>query len=291
MTVGPQLPLVKLQGTGSRACINPGLLGYWKQLLDRRLAWIHHNRDHPHINPNVDTSKLITDVDGLPTCENLPLEPDAFEPLPYCDKDSNSVEMRLLFEPANRAWAREHVAPKHFIDRVTHILQDKSAATHFAWGRIFDWLYNMDVNKGIRTLDLMEQIIDARKVYVRDIEQLKHFVDKPHTITQRSDSLCIQTMCRVIGLDVDVDEKFDWMYQPFHHMKLKCRADWIRNIIQPAHEALAAHKPDQRASIATFVGERAKALLEADHNVMLYRQLDNELIDMMNEIRSAVPPL
>ncbi|KAG5744998.1 hypothetical protein H9Q69_008334 [Fusarium xylarioides] len=294
MKEAPQRPRLKLLGIGSRACIHPDLLGYWKQLLDRRLAWIRHHRENPHINPNVDTNKLISDIDGLPTCEHLPLEPDGFEPLPYCDKDSNTVEMKLLFAPANRAWAREHVAQTHMIERVTHILQERSAATHFAWGRVFDWLYGMHPNRVIKTLELMEQVAEARRLYARDFEQLKHFAENPHAITQQRDSLCIQTMCRIIGLDVDADDRFDWLYQEFHHMKLKCREEWIRNIILPAHEALAAahhNKPDQRASIAVYVAERVRALLEADHNLRLYQLLDDELIGMMIEVRNAVPPL
>ncbi|KAF5964012.1 hypothetical protein FBULB1_13018 [Fusarium bulbicola] len=284
-----KLGLIKLQGTGARACMHPGVLGYWKQLLNRRLAWIRHHRDNPHINPDVDTNKLISDVDGLPTCANLPLEPDAFEPLPHCDKDSNTVEMRLLFEPANRAWAGEHVAPKHFIDRVTHILQERPATTHFAWSRVFDWLYTLDLNRDLKTLDLMEQIIKARGMYARDLAQLQHFADNPHTITQRRDSLCIRTMCRLIGLDVD--ERFDWLYKPFLHMQLKCREKWIRNIILPAHEALAAPKPEERAGIAVYIGECVEAFLKADHNLHLYQQLDDQLIDMMDEVRNSILPL
>lgn len=72
MAERPQLPLIQLQGGGSRSCIIPGLMDHWKKLLDRRLAWIRHHRDNPIINPDVDTSNLITGVDGLPTCENLP---------------------------------------------------------------------------------------------------------------------------------------------------------------------------------------------------------------------------
>ncbi|KAF5254525.1 hypothetical protein FANTH_783 [Fusarium anthophilum] len=280
---------IKLQGTGARACMHPGMLGYWKQLLNRRLAWIRHHRDNPHINPDVDTNKLISDVDGLPTCANLPLEPDAFEPLPRCDKDSNTVGMRLLFEPANRAWAGEHVAPKHFIDRVTHLLRERPAATHFAWSRVFDWLYTLDLNRDIKTLDLMEQIIKARGMYARDLAQLRHFAENPHTITQRRDSLCIRTMCRLIGLDVD--ERFDWLYKPFLHMQLECREGWIRNIILPTHEALATPKPEERAGIAVYVGECVEAFLKADHNVHLYQQLDDQLIDMMDEVRNTIPPL
>ncbi|KLO81176.1 uncharacterized protein FFB20_09619 [Fusarium fujikuroi] len=285
-----QLPLIRLQGGGSRSCIIPGLMDHWKQLLDRRLAWIRHHRDNPNINPDVDTSKLITGVDGLPTCENLPPEPEAFRPIPYSEKDTNGIQMRLLFEPANRAWAREHVAPKHFIDNVTHILQHRAVATHFAWANLFDWLYMMDVHRVIKTLDLMERIIEARKIYVRDIEQLKHFAENPHTITQRRDSLCIQTMCRIIGLDVD--DNFDWLYQqPFQHMQLKSRVDWIRNVILPAHEALASHKPERRAGIAVFVGDCVKSLQESDPNVRLYALLDHEMIEMMGEVRAGVPPL
>ncbi|KAF5699399.1 hypothetical protein FMUND_14774 [Fusarium mundagurra] len=287
----PKPPLIKLQGTGARACMHPDLLGHWKQLLNRRLAWIRHHRQNPHVNPKVDTNKLISGVDGLPTCENLPPEPDAFEPVPYCEKDFNTVEMRMLFEPANRAWAGEHVAPRRFIDRVTRILQEKPATTHFAWMRVFEWLYTLDLNRELKTLDLMDQIMEARRMYARDVAQLKHFAQNPHTITQRRDSLCIKTMCRLIGLDVDESQGFDWLYKPFHHLQLKCREEWIRNIILPAHEALVAHQPDQRASIAVYVGERVKALLEADHNVTLYQQLDDQLLDMMNEVRNAVPPL
>lgn len=197
--------------------------------------------------------------------------------------------MRLLFEPANRAWAREHIAPKHFIDNVTHILRDRSAATHFAWAHLYDWLYTMDLHRVIKTLDLMERIIEARKIYVRDIEQLKHFAENPYTITQRGDSLCIQTMCRIIGLDVD--DNFDWLYQPFQHMQLKCREKWIRSIIQPAHEALAGHGPDRRAKIALYVGDCVKSLQNVDHNVTLYARLDHEMIEVMQEVRAGTSPL
>ncbi|KAF5685113.1 hypothetical protein FDENT_6404 [Fusarium denticulatum] len=290
MTERPhKLALIKLQGTGARACRHPGLLGYWKQLLNRRLAWIRHHRHNPHINPDVDTSKLISDVDGLPTCENLPLEPDAFEPLPYCEKDSNTVEMRLLFEPANRAWAGEHVAPKHFIDRVTHILQERPSTTHFAWSRVFDWLYTLDLNRELKTLDLMERVMEARRMYARDLAQLEHFAENPYTITQRRDSLCIKTMCRMIGLDVG--ERFDWLYKPFLHMQLQCREEWIRSVILPAHQALAEHKPGGRAGIAVYVGECVESFLKADHNLHLYQQLDDQLIDMMHEVRNSIPPL
>ncbi|KAF5576977.1 hypothetical protein FPANT_10660 [Fusarium pseudoanthophilum] len=290
MAERPHKPaLIKLQGTGARACMHVGLLGYWKQLLNRRLAWIRHHRDNPHINPDVDTNKLISDVNGLPTCANLPLEPDAFEPLPYCDKDSNTVEMKLLFEPVNRAWAGEHVAPQRFIDGVTHILQGKPATTHFAWTRVFDWLYTLDLNREVKTLDLMEQVMEARRMYARDLEQLEHFAENPHSITQRRESLCIKTMCRLIGLDVD--ERFDWLYKPFVHMQLKCREEWIRNIILPAHEALVANKPEERARTAVYVGGCVRSLLEADHNVYLYQQLDDQLIEMMDEVRNSIPPL
>ncbi|KAF4497869.1 hypothetical protein FAGAP_5969 [Fusarium agapanthi] len=289
MPEDPKLPPIKLQGSSSNACINHGLLGYWKQLLNRRLAWIRHHRDNPAINPDVDTSKLIVGVDGLPTCENLPLESDAFEPIPYYSIDSNTIEMKLLFEPANRAWAREHVAPQHLINKVKNILQNKPAATHFAWGRLFDWLYTTDFNRVIKTLDLMEQIIEARKMYSRDIDQLKHFIDNPHTITQRPDSLCIQTMCRLIGLDVD--DKFDWLYKELNHMQLDCRREWILNTILPAHEVLSVHTPSRRANIAVYVGGRAKALHEADRNVALYTQLDSVLLEMMDIVRSDIPPL
>ncbi|KAF5984639.1 hypothetical protein FCOIX_2528 [Fusarium coicis] len=283
------LGLIKLQGTGARACIHPGLLGYWKQLLNRRLAWIRHHRDNPHINPDVDTNKLISDANGLPTCARLPPEPDAFEPLPYRDQDSNTVEMKMLFEPVNRAWAGEHVAPRYFIDRVTHILHGRPPTTHFAWSRVIDWLYTLDLNRDLKTLDLMEQVMEARRMYVRDVAQLEYFAENPHAITQRRESSCIKIMCRLIGLDVD--ERFDWLHKPFIHVQLKSREEWIRNIILPAHQALAAHKPEERAGIAVYVGECVQKFLKADHNVHLYQQLDDQLIDMMDEICNSIPPL
>jgi hypothetical protein len=74
-------------------------------------------------------------------------------------------------------------------------------------------------------------------------------------------------------------------------VQLKSREEWIRNIILPAHQALAAHKPEERAGIAVYVGECVEKFLKADYNVHLYQQLDDQLIDMMDEIRNSIPRL
>ncbi|KAF5628913.1 hypothetical protein F52700_8006 [Fusarium sp. NRRL 52700] len=289
MSEDSKIPIIKLQGSVSDTCFNPGLLSYWKLLLNRRLAWIRHHHDHPSIIPELDTSRLIVGVDGLPTCHYPPPEPDNFQPIHCPSIDTNTLEMRLLFQPANRAWAREHVAPRHLIERVTSILQNKSVATHVAWFHVFDSLYEMGLNETIKTLHLMEQIVLARQMYTRDIDQLKYFAENPHTITQRSDSLCIHTMCRLIG--IDFTGNFDWLYGDLKHLKLECRAGWIRDFILPAHKALAAHAPDQRAEIAAYVGGLARGLQEADRNVALYTQLDSVLLDMLDLVRSDIPPL
>ncbi|KAF4949160.1 hypothetical protein FGADI_9076 [Fusarium gaditjirri] len=180
----PRLPLAALEGSCSKACINPDLLRYWNFLLQRRIAWIHYHRDNPGVNPGVNTTILIPGPDGLPICENLPPKPPDFMTIPYPDQNSDSIELKLLLEPANRAWARKYVATDDCVDRVVGILQDRSPATHFAWGRILDWIMNMDLDRDIKTLDLMEQIMDARRAYVRDSEQLAHFATKPQSILQ-----------------------------------------------------------------------------------------------------------
>jgi hypothetical protein len=255
---------------------------YWNLLLQRRLAWIRHNRD----TANIDLQNLLPGPDGLPTCNNLPSEPEGFQPIPFNKDRASFLDLKLLFQPANRVWAQEHIVEHDTVERVTRILEERSTATHLVWDKVLDWLMNLDVTRDIKSLDLMERIMDATRVYTRDSNQLTYLARQPHCILEYKKfcrTSCVQTMCRIIGLDVD--DKFTWLDQPFKHKRLVCREDHIRNIIQPAHQALSGKMDNQVEDITAYVAERVRDLLEAEDNLALLRRLDHELVVMMHQVR------
>ncbi|KAH7269131.1 uncharacterized protein BKA55DRAFT_531798 [Fusarium redolens] len=276
------ITLRQLEGFPYNVCIDPDLLAYWNRMLNRRLAWIRKNRD----KPGIDTTDLITGYDGLPTCANLSTEPIDFDPIAYADKYTNALELKLLFQPVNRAWAQGHIAAHQAVERVIRILEDRPKTTHFAWGHVLDWITNMDVTRFIKTLDLMERIMDAKRIYFADFEQLRHFANKPYSSGLHIGSPCMQNMCRIIGLDVD--DKFTWLYLPLYRRQLACRAEHIQNFILPVHQALSGNL-NRTIDVAGYVGGRLRLLLDADHNKELLRQLDGELVDMMHQIRATAP--
>ncbi|KAF4340953.1 hypothetical protein FBEOM_5115 [Fusarium beomiforme] len=281
MTSTPNPATIRLKGLEPRKCIDPELMGYWQQLLHRRLSWIRHcSRDGLG-------NELRAGPDGLPTCDGLPTEPPDFEPIEH----PGSAALKALYQPDNFSWARYHVVPSKIILSITKILEARPKATHIAWKKqILDWVQTGQLITNIRSLDMIQRITNAKRTYTMDLIPLKSFVEMSRVLSATPTELqarpsCIEDMCRIIGIEV---EGHNWLGDPDNQKQVMERGARSFTPMWHVHQQLVADRNFNVITRATAsaIAPSVEKFLDSDANKILLGQLEAEVDNLVNLICS-----